>query len=204
MPLQYSAAVATEAADAGMQLASRSVAMARILAGTYDTANRAGAAMRALLAAGVPHNCLASFHNNPPGQHGMFPLGGDEHADPEARGVGKRAATGAGIGAGIGAGVGAAVGGVLGAAAGTGVGALAGAFAGTYGGLAEKAEEHHAAIDRRPAGIIVAVAPPSGMSDETVVRILRENEPVAPEESEGEVRDGEWKGFDPLAAPRLR
>jgi hypothetical protein len=24
------------------------------------------------------------------------------------------------------------------------------------------------------------------------------------EESEGEVRDGEWKDFDPLASPRLR
>jgi hypothetical protein len=178
--------------------------MARILAGTYDTANRAGAAMRALLAAGVPHNCLASFHNNPPGQHGTFPIGGDEHADPEARGVGKRAAAGAGIGAGIGAGVGAAVGGVLGAAAGTGVGALAGAFAGTYGGLAENADEHSPTLERRPAGIIVAVAPPTEMSEETVVRILRENEPVAVEESEGELRGGEWKDFDPLATPRLR
>jgi len=160
--------------------------------------------MRALLAAGVPHHCLASFHNNPPGQHGTFPIGGDEHADPEARGLGKRAATGAGIGAGIGAGVGAAVGGVLGAAAGTGVGALAGAFAGTYGGLAESSEEHTQVLDRRPAGIIVAVAPPSDMSDDTVVQILKANEPVAVEESEGEVRDGEWKGFDPLATPRLR
>jgi len=160
--------------------------------------------MRALLAAGVPHHCLASFHNNPPGQHGTFPIGGDEHADPEARGVGRRAAAGAGIGAGIGAGVGAAVGGVLGAAAGTGVGALAGAFAGTYGGLAENADEHSPTLERRPAGIIVAVASPSGMSDETVVRILRDNEPVAVEESEGEVRDGEWKDFDPLAVPRLR
>jgi hypothetical protein len=166
--------------------------------------------MRALLAAGVPHHCVASFHNNPPGQHGTFPIGGDEHADPQARGVGKRAAAGAGIGAGIGAGVGAAVGGPLGAAAGTGVGALAGALTGTFTGLDEKADErnhnaeHPATIERRPAGIIVAVAPPSEMSDETVVRILRENEPVALEESEGEVRDGEWKGFDPLAAPRLR
>ena len=160
--------------------------------------------MRALLAAGVPHHCLASFHNNPPGQHGTFPIGGDEHADPEARGVGKRAATGAGIGAGIGAGVGAAVGGVLGAAAGTGVGALAGAFAGTYGGLSESSEEHTQTLDRRPAGIIVAVAPPSGISDETVVQILKANQPVAVEESEGEVREGEWKGFDPLATPRLR
>ena len=51
---------------------------------------------------------------------------------------------------------------------------------------------------------IVAVAPPSDMSDETVVQILRQNEPVVVEESEGEVRDGEWKDFDPLAAPRLR
>ena len=178
--------------------------MAQIIAGTYDTANRAGAAMRALLAAGVPHHCLASFHNNPPGQHGTFPIGGDEHADPEARGVGKRAAAGAGIGAGIGAGVGAAVGGVLGAAAGTGVGALAGALAGTYTGLEHTSEEHTAILDRRPAGIIVAVAPPADIGDEKVVQILRENEPVAVEESEGEVRDGEWKGFDPLAAPRLR
>jgi hypothetical protein len=179
--------------------------MGRILAGTYDTANRAGAAMRALLAAGVPHHCLASFHNNPPGQHGTFPIGGDEHADPEARGVGRRAAAGAGIGAGIGAGVGAAVGGPLGAAAGTGVGALAGALAGTYTGLEDRSEEHDPpGPDRRPAGIIVAVAPPSDMSDETVVQILRQNEPVVVEESEGEVRDGEWKGFDPLAAPRLR
>ena len=161
--------------------------------------------MRALLAAGVPHHCLASFHNNPPGQHGILPIGGDEHADPEARGVGKRAAAGAGIGAGIGAGVGAAVGGPLGAAAGTGVGALAGALAGTYTGLDQRADEHPSAtIERRPAGIIVAVAPPSDVSDETVVRILRENEPVAVEESEGEVREGEWKGFNPLAAPRLR
>ena len=161
--------------------------------------------MRALLAAGVPHHCLASFHNNPPGQHGTFPIGGDEHADPEARGVGKRAAAGAGIGAGIGAGVGAAVGGPLGAAAGTGVGAFAGALAGTYTGLADKAEEHpNEPPVRRPAGIIVAVAPPPGMNDGTVIAILKENEPLALEESEGEVRDGEWKGFDPLAAPRLR
>jgi hypothetical protein len=178
--------------------------MARILAGTYDTANRAGAAMRALLAAGVPHHCLASFHNNPPGQHATYPIGGDEYADPEARGVGRRAAAGAGIGAGIGAGVGAAVGGALGAAAGTGVGALAGALAGTYTGLEHNADEHPPTLDRRPAGIIVAVAPPPEISDDTVVRILKANEPVTLEESEGEVRDGEWKDFDPLAAPRLR
>ena len=178
--------------------------MTRILAGTYDTATRAGAAMRALIAAGVPHHRLASFHNNPPGQHGTFPIGGDEHADPEARGVGKRAAAGAGIGAGIGAGVGAAVGGVLGAAAGTGVGALAGALAGTYTGLEHNADEHPPGLDRRPAGIVVAVAAPAEISDDRVFSILKANEPIALEESEGEVRDGEWKDFDPLAVPRLR
>src|SRR6185436_5800613 len=105
----------------GTQLASVVFTMTRILAGTYDTATRAGAAMRALIAAGVPYHRLASFHNNPPGQHGTFPIGGDEHSDPEARGVGGRAAGGAAVGAGIGAGVGAAVGGPLGTAAGGGV-----------------------------------------------------------------------------------
>jgi len=178
--------------------------MARILAGTYDNASRAGAAMRALLAAGVPHDRLATFHNNPPGQHGIYPIGGDEHADPEARGVGRRAAAGAGIGAGIGAGVGAAVGGPLGAAAGTSVGALAGALAGTYTGLKHNADVHPRTLDRRPAGIVVAVAAPAEISDDRVFSILKANEPLALEESEGEVRNGEWKDFDPLAAPRLR
>ena len=91
-------------------------------------------------------------------------------------------AVGTGIGAGIGAGVGAAVGGVLGAAAGTGVGALAGALAGTYTGLEHTSEEHTAPLDRRPAGIVVAVAPPGDIGDEKVVQILRENEPLTLEE----------------------
>jgi hypothetical protein len=178
--------------------------MAHILAGTYDAASKADAALRALLAAGVPRDCVSTFHNNPPGQHGTYPIGGDEHSDPEARGVGGRAAGGAAVGAGIGAGVGAAVGGPLGAAAGGGVGALAGALAGTYTGLSDKSEEEHREHARRPAGTVVAVTPAAGLSEETLVRILRANDPVTLEESEGEWRDGEWKDFDPLAAPKLR
>ncbi|HEV8095366.1 MAG TPA: hypothetical protein VGP71_06515 [Burkholderiales bacterium] len=178
--------------------------MAHILAGTYDAATKADAALRALLAAGMPRECVTTFHNNPPGQQGTYPIGGDEHADPEARGVGGHAAGGAAIGAGIGAGVGAAVGGPLGAAAGGSVGALAGALAGTYTGLADKAGADPREHPRRPAGTVVAVTPAAGLSEETLVRILRANEPVTLEEAEGEWRDGEWKDFDPLAVPRLR
>ena len=130
--VQYNA---TSASIRGYATCIVAAHMARILAGTYDTANRAGAVMRSLLAAGVPHNCLASFHNNPPGQHGTLPIGG---------------------------------------------------------------------LERRPVGIIVAVAQPGQISDEKVIEILKASEPVALEESEGEVRGGEWKDFDPLAPPRLR
>jgi outer membrane lipoprotein SlyB len=186
-----------------MQFASL-LGMAHILAGTYDAASKADAALRALLAAGVPRDCVTTFHNNPPGQHGTYPIGGDEDADPVSRGVGKRAAGGAAIGAGIGAGVGAAIGGPLGAAAGGGVGAFTGALAGTYTGLAEKADQDPREHLRRPAGTVVAVTPAAGLSEETLVRILKANEPVVLEETEGEWQDGEWKDFDPLAVPRLR
>ena len=84
------------------------------------------------------------------------------------------------------------------------MGALAGALAGTYTGLSDKSEEEHREHARRPAGAVVAVTPAAGLSEETLVRILRANDPVTLEETEGDWRDGEWKDFDPLAAPKLR
>jgi hypothetical protein len=88
--------------------------------------------------------------------------------------------------------------------AGGGVGALAGRAGRNLYGLSDKSEEEHREHARRPAGTVVAVTPAAGLSEETLVRILRANDPVTLEETEGEWRDGEWKDFDPLAAPKLR
>jgi hypothetical protein len=178
--------------------------MARILAATYDIESKAQAAVRALLAQGIAEDSISSFHNNPPGQHGTFPIGGDEHADPGARGVGRRTAGGAAIGAGVGASVGAVVGGPLGAVAGGGVGAFAGAMAGTYTGLAQDADLHQGVMERRPAGTIVAVRRQEPeREDGPVLRALRDAQPLALEEAEGELREGKWLDFDPTARPRV-
>src|SRR5262245_42657663 len=104
--------------------------MSRIIAGIFEASPQADAAVRALRNAGFPEQSVSTYHNNAPGQHGLLPVGGDEDADPEAKGAEKGAATGALIGAAAGAGIGAVVAGPLGAVAGAGVGAYTGAFGG--------------------------------------------------------------------------
>lgn len=178
--------------------------MTTILAATYDTDSKAQHVLRALREAGVPEDAMSSFRNNPPGQHGSFAIGGDEHADPGAEGVGGRSAGGAAVGAGVGATIGGVAGGPLGAAAGGAVGALTGALAGAYTGLAREAGEHDPGrVERRPAGTIVAVRRQEGLDEERILGALRAEPPLTLEESEGELRGGKWVDFDPTAMPRL-
>lgn len=178
--------------------------MATILAATFQTKRKADAAVRALAAAGVPRDSITLFHNNAPGQHAEFPVGGDEHADPVAKGAEKRTLGGAAAGAGAGALVGGVAGGPLGAAAGAAVGALAGALGGTYTGLAERAEEMPDVPYRRPAGTVVAVNCEALPIDRAqLVRALSARGTVAVEEADGEWRDGKWANFDPLDEPRF-
>jgi len=179
--------------------------MAKILAATFQTKRKADAAVRALVATGVPRHSITVFHNNAPGQHAEFPVGGDEHADPVAKGTEKRTLGGAAAGAGVGAVVGAVAGGPLGAAAGAGVGALAGALGGTYTGLAERAEKMPDEPPlRRPAGTVVAVnreaVPVDGAQ---IIQALSARGTVAVEEADGEWRDAKWTDFDPLVEPRF-
>lgn len=178
--------------------------MAKILAATFQTKRRADSAVRALLASGVPRDSITVFHNNAPGQHAEFPVGGDEHADPVASGAEKRTLGGAAAGAGVGAVVGAVAGGPLGAAAGAGVGALAGALGGTYTGLADRADKMPDVPYRRPAGTVVAVNREAAAVDGAqVIQLLSARGTVAVEEAEGEWRNGTWADFDPLLEPRF-
>jgi len=178
--------------------------MTKILAATFETRRKADAAIRRLLAAGVPRDSITLFHNNAPGQHAEFAVGGDEQADPVARGAEKRTLAGAAGGAGLGAAVGAVAGGPLGAAAGAGVGALAGALAGTYTGLAENAEEAPKTVVRRPAGTVVAVKQEElAIGRAEILEMLSARRTVAVEEAEGEWSNGTWANFDPLSEPRF-
>src|SRR4051812_29079789 len=104
--------------------------MATIIAAVFDTKERAERAARRMLDLGVPADAIDTFQNNPPGQHAVRRVGGDEKADPEAHGLGRTAVTGAAAGLGLGGAAGALVAGPIGAVAGAAVGAYVGSLAG--------------------------------------------------------------------------
>src|SRR5947209_18552784 len=98
--------------------------MATIIAGMFDTVDKAAGAIDDLLGGEFNDKDVFSFANNPPGQHAVFPIGGDENKDPGA----SRAESDAGKGAAIGIGTGAAIGAVAAGPPGGGAVAGRGAF----------------------------------------------------------------------------
>jgi hypothetical protein len=179
--------------------------MDTIIAGNFQTSVQADKARVALLEAGFAGGDISVYHNNPPGQHGTFPIGGDEHHDPESKKAAAGAAAGGLAGAVAGAGIGGVAGGALGAVAGAGVGAYAGSFGGAMRKLGGDGEEDDGALpaQRRPAGIMVAVRIGEEDMRDTAILKMSEQAPVAIEEAEGTWEDGEWADFDPVAAPRI-
>ncbi len=175
--------------------------MDKIIAGSFDSSVKAGEAAQALLEAGFPSSDVSTYHNNPPGQHGSFPIGGDQDADPESQGAEKAALKAAVVGSVIGAGVGAVVGGPIGAVAGAGVGAYTGALGGALTKLGD--EDTTIPPSRRPAGIMVAVKLDRDELEDKAIALMRENAAVAIEEAQGEWKDGQWADFDPLAVPHV-
>jgi hypothetical protein len=168
--------------------------MTRIVSGRFDTLAKAEQAVSELNAAGCRAEEVNLFFNPPPGQHGVFPIGGDEHADPEAKGAERKALTGAAIGAGIG-GLAGAVAGPVGAIAGAAVGGYTGSLAGTLSGLGNEGES-----ERRPSsGVVVAVRADRAIGKDGAMRILRQAGADPVECIDGQWRGGEWTDFDPVA-----
>ncbi len=147
--------------------------MTTIIAGQYDTFDEAGLAADRLREAGFGAQAISVFFNGAPGRHATFPIGGDEFADPEAHPLGR--------------GVGAYVGGLAGAASES---------------ESHDAEDPHR-VWRRPAGVMVAVAIDDPSRERAALDALRDTGAENIEQAEGEIRDGNWIDFDPLASPRL-
>jgi hypothetical protein len=174
--------------------------MSTIIAGQYDTFDEAGRAADRLRAAGFDSNSIAVFFNNSPGRHDTFPIGGDEFADPEARPLDEGMAKGAAAGAGVG--LAAAAGGPLAGAAAAGVGAYVGGLA----GATSESEEHDdepQRIWRRPAAVMAAVAVNDAARERAALDALRTTGAHNIERADGEIRDGDWIDFDPIASPKL-
>ena len=173
--------------------------MTTIIAGTFDNLPKAQRAVQDLHVHGCRDDDIHVFHNNASGQHGAFPIGGDEMANPKAKGATREALKGAAAGAGVG-GLAGALAGALGAAVGASTGAWVGALVGALKGLGS--EKHDDPDARRPAGVVVAVQVPPGTPEAEVERILKQDGASTVEKAEGEWGSGEWQDFDPVAAPQ--
>lgn len=173
--------------------------MTRIVAGVFDTEQRATQAAHELRGAGFGAGDLDQFTLGPPGRHAGLPTGGDEPVDPKAKGGDKGAVKGAAIGTAVGAIAGLAatpVVGPLGIAGGAAAGAYAGSLAGAVGRMGGDPQ-----APPRPAGVMVAVNADTPESEALAVDLLRDQDARMIERADGTWRDGRWVDFDPVAPP---
>lgn len=184
--------------------------MQTILAGHIDTHEHAQQLMARLRERGIALGDMQAFYVNPPGQHGDFPIGGDEYADRDA----KEAPKGQAKGAAIGAAAGLAAGGVAAAVAPplapviiagvTGVGALAGSVAGAVS-AGKSPEESAQSADPQPqlheGGLMIAVRA-TPQTEAAIVETMRAAGVRDLERATGEWRDGHWVDFDPKRPAR--
>jgi hypothetical protein len=177
--------------------------MAQILVAQFDDFDAAHAAAADLRSLGIAQGDVEIYHLNAPGQHGEFPIGGDEDADRGARKGDEGQVTGAAIGGAAGLAVGALaipVVGPVAAAAGLAVGAYTGSLHGAVNTLGEDAPAQH--IAPRPAGVRLAVNTLSPAHREHVLATFKRHEARSIEEADGTWREGSWVDFDPVSPPR--
>ncbi|SDR69106.1 hypothetical protein SAMN05216198_0064 [Halopseudomonas litoralis] len=184
--------------------------MHTIIAGRFELQDQADAALAALRQTGFPLEALAAFYLNPNGQHDIYPIGGDDESSPGARKSGLGAAKGGGVGAAIGAAAGLAttpIIGPVGVAIGAGIGAYTGSLVGAVSSTDEKSDvdeqtgqpsEVQPAVTERAPGVLVAVRV-DDQSRQSAIDTLRAVGAMDVEQAEGELRDGQWKDFDPRA-----
>lgn len=180
--------------------------MATIIAGGFETYVESQDAIKRLGEAGVNSEYLCEFRINPPGMHDKTPVGGDRDESPGAHHADGGATKGVAVGAAVGAVAGVAAMPLLGPAAavvGAGVGAYTGSLVGGLkGGVDTEAQPDHTVV--RPAEAMVAVnVSGAGISEEQIVKIFEQTGAWQIERSEGHWENGEWKDFDPVAAPHL-
>jgi hypothetical protein len=188
--------------------------MTTIITGNFQQQDEAQRALSDLTGAGFAADHTTTFFVNPPGQHDLFPIGGDEDESPGTEHAAAGSVSGAAVGGAIGVAVGLATLPVLGlgaAVAGAGVGAYAGSL---YGALGHTDDENNpetqAARERlrrsrppRKSGMLVAVSAPASAQQDTAIRILRAHGATDIERPEGTIVAGDWTDFNPLTPLRL-
>ncbi len=184
--------------------------MSLIVAARFDAFADAESAARRLFALGFPEEDVSIFFVNPGGQHGRYPLGGDEASDPSARSALRGAIGGAALLGTVGALIGllislAADGSIWTLLPAVGVGAYIGSLAGALlatraTARAEQAGQSTGAVRR--AGVLIAVHV-TVESEARVAETLRDAGGKDVEKAAGNWLAGNWVDFDPVAAPIL-
>lgn len=188
--------------------------MTTLVSGNFKQQSDASQAMADLAGAGFAPDLTTTFYVNPPGQHDLRPLGGDEENSAGTAHAGAGAAAGATAGGLIGAVVGLTTLPLLGpgaAVAAAGVGAYVGSLYGALGKMDEDDDPEtiaaNAALSRdqplRQSGMLVAVSAPETTQRDTAIRILRRLGATDIEQPEGTIVAGEWHDFNPLTPLRL-
>jgi hypothetical protein len=179
--------------------------MPNIVAGQFEDFKTAEAATRALKDEGVSPAAVDTFFLNAAGQHARFLIGGDQMADPEARGAEKGALAGGAIGGAAGVALGAALAPVAGVAAAAGA-VAGGVSAGLLAGAMHSLSKHDRPPDplSRPAGVVVAVYAPTSAERERATSVFRRLGAHAIEEADGTWKDGTWLDFNPVSIPKWR
>jgi len=182
--------------------------MARIVAGHFQLQEQIEQARGVLVDAGFPAGRISAFYVNQPGQHDVHALGGDRDRSPGAAATPDAAARGMAAGGVVGAALGAAtapltgpVGPLLGGLVGAHVGSLY-----SLHGMKEAGEPEDDGGNRaapRHAGMLLAVALEDAADEARALSLLRGLGAAYLERAEGEIVDGDWRDFDPLAAPQL-
>ena len=177
--------------------------MSTIIAGHFEQQSQVEHVTSALINAGFQADQISSFYLNPPGQHDLYPIGGDRDDSPGAEAGNKGAATGMTAGGAIGAAAGIVTAPFLGPV-GVVTGALVGAHVGSLvGSLSNLKDAEQTPRPARKAGMMVAVNAPEPDSQSRAIDVLRQQGAVSIERAEGEIVNGDWDNFDPLAQPAL-
>lgn len=185
--------------------------MTTIIAGRFTQQDHAETTFEELLRSGFARQEMSLFYVNPQGQHGMFPIGGDEDESEGTHEASSGAMRGAAGGVGVGTLVGAATLPVFGPVApllGAAVGAYTGSLVGALNHMKESEEcieeKKDAPLDADPdeiherkAGLLLAVAVHTPKERASAIQILSARA-VEMEEAEGVIENGQWIDFNPL------
>lgn len=182
--------------------------MSTIIAGRFQQQSAVEEATEELVRVGFPRDAIASFFVNPPGQHDVYPYGGDhaESAGAHAsrKGIAKGAVAGAAVGAAATAFLGP-VGAVTGALLGAHVGGLFGSLSEMKerGETGAHGEDMDNAAPLRRSGLLLAVCIGEHENEDHALSALRSYGAEDIERAHGTIAGGDWVDFDPLSTPDL-